>query len=72
MPALAAWDGCRNGESFPVPFTMAFQPIVDPSANAVWGYEALVRGVDKSGAATLRLAALTSQGPGKPDPCCLR
>jgi len=36
---------------------MAFQPIVDLSANAIWGYEALVRGMDGSGAATLRLAA---------------
>lgn len=39
--------GCRNADanSFEIPFTMAFQPIVDVSANRVWGYEALVRGL---------------------------
>ncbi|MGV8833094.1 MAG: EAL domain-containing protein [Devosia sp.] len=40
-------SGCRNTDatSFDIPFTMAFQPIVDVSAHRVWGYEALVRGV---------------------------
>jgi EAL domain-containing protein (putative c-di-GMP-specific phosphodiesterase class I) len=56
MPALAACDGCRTGESFPVPFTMAFQPIVDLGANAIWGYEALVRGMDGSGAGAVLAA----------------
>ncbi|HEY8574722.1 MAG TPA: EAL domain-containing protein [Devosia sp.] len=38
--------GCRNTDanSFSIPFTMAFQPIIDISAGKVWGYEALVRG----------------------------
>lgn len=39
-------EGCRNTDanSFSIPFTMAFQPIIDISAGKVWGYEALVRG----------------------------
>lgn len=44
--------GCRNTDAnaFEIPFTMAFQPIVDVSAQKIWGYEALVRGVDGQGA----------------------
>ncbi|HEV7345667.1 MAG TPA: EAL domain-containing protein [Devosia sp.] len=43
----AACEGCRNADSsnFAIPFTMAFQPIIDISAGKIWGYEALVRGV---------------------------
>ena len=39
--------GCRNADAnaFALPFTMAFQPIVDVPAQRIWGYEALVRGV---------------------------
>ncbi|MEW9854207.1 EAL domain-containing protein [Novosphingobium sp. M1R2S20] len=43
-------SGCRDGESFEVPFTMAFQPIVDTLTGEPFAYEALVRGVDGSGA----------------------
>lgn len=35
---------CGAAESFTLPFTMAFQPIIDVAAERVWGYEALVRG----------------------------
>ncbi len=51
-------DGCRNGEGFPLAFTMAFQPIVDVAARRIWGYEALVRGADGAGAGSV-LAAVT-------------
>jgi len=51
-------QGCRDGEEFPVAFTMAFQPIVDVSTQTVWGYEALVRGMDGQGAASV-LSAVT-------------
>ncbi|SMQ66618.1 EAL domain, c-di-GMP-specific phosphodiesterase class I (or its enzymatically inactive variant) [Devosia lucknowensis] len=51
-------QGCRDGEDFPVPFTMAFHPIVDVAAGEIWGYEALVRGVDGAGAHTI-LSAVT-------------
>ncbi|UZE49191.1 EAL domain-containing protein [Rhodopseudomonas sp. P2A-2r] len=38
--------GCRDDFTLPFAFKMAFQPIVDLKANRVWGYEALVRGVN--------------------------
>ena len=45
-------EGCRNtdADAFSIPFTMAFQPIVDVPAGKIWGYEALVRGVAGQGA----------------------
>ena len=36
--------GCRDGEGFETPFSMAFQPIVDMRTRSVFAYEALVRG----------------------------
>ncbi len=41
-------EGCKNADAskFTIPFTMAFQPIVDLAAQRIWGYEALVRGVN--------------------------
>ena len=47
MSAAMSCDGCRNADasSFAIPFTMAFQPIVDIEAGAIWGYESLVRGL---------------------------
>lgn len=38
--------GCREDLALPFEFKMAFQPIVDVANHRVWGYEALVRGVD--------------------------
>jgi EAL domain-containing protein (putative c-di-GMP-specific phosphodiesterase class I) len=43
-------EGCRDGTAFELPFTMAFQPIVDISDNSIFAHEALVRGVDGQGA----------------------
>lgn len=43
-------QGCRGGAQLPFRFTMAFQPIVDLARDRVWGYEALVRGIDGQGA----------------------
>lgn len=50
--AAASCEGCRNADAnaFSIPFTMAFQPIVDIESSSVWGYEALVRGVEGQGA----------------------
>jgi EAL domain-containing protein (putative c-di-GMP-specific phosphodiesterase class I) len=47
MTEMTGCAGCRNADAsaFSIPFTMAFQPIVDLSTARVWGYEALVRGV---------------------------
>lgn len=42
--------GCKDGESLGFDFAMAFQPIVDVASRRVWGYEALVRGIDGQGA----------------------
>jgi EAL domain-containing protein (putative c-di-GMP-specific phosphodiesterase class I) len=38
--------GCRDDVALPFEFKMAFQPIVDIANHRVWGYEALVRGVN--------------------------
>lgn len=45
--------GCRGGDAFPVDFSMAFQPIYDVANGKVFAYEALVRGLDGSGADTI-------------------
>lgn len=37
-------NACRDDTSAPVPFSMAFQPIVDCESGTVFAYEALVRG----------------------------
>lgn len=41
---------CRKGQDFAIPFTMAFQPIVDVRDGSVYAYEALVRGPNGEGA----------------------
>ena len=42
---MSGCQGCRNGEGFSLPFSMAFQPIVDLSTGQIYAYEALVRGL---------------------------
>ena len=44
---------CRNGDSFGLELTMAFQPIVNVVEGTVFAYEALVRGTDGAGAAQI-------------------
>ncbi|MBB1091822.1 EAL domain-containing protein [Rhodopseudomonas pseudopalustris] len=44
---------CRNDLPLPFAMKMAFQPIVDLSAQRVWGYEALVRGPNGEPAGTV-------------------
>lgn len=46
-------QGCQREEGFPLPFTMAFQPIVDTRAHAIYGHEALVRGLGGEGAGSV-------------------
>lgn len=41
---------CRDKTKLGIDFTMAFQPIVDISDRSIFGYEALVRGVNNEGA----------------------
>src|SRR6185312_14002532 len=62
-------DGCRSGGPFPFQFTMAFQPIVDLSTRSIWGYEALVRGVNGEGAGTI-LAEVNKDNLYKFDQAC--
>ena len=45
--------GCRDDEPLGFEFDMAFQPIVDAARQRVWGYEALVRGPNGEGAASV-------------------
>lgn len=46
-------EGCRDGEPLSFDFSVAFHPIVDIAAEKVWGYEALVRGLQGEGAASI-------------------
>jgi EAL domain-containing protein (putative c-di-GMP-specific phosphodiesterase class I) len=41
---------CRDLGTLGINFTMAFQPIVDVSTKSIFGYEALVRGINNEGA----------------------
>lgn len=43
-------EGCRDGTGFNLPFSMAFQPIVDISSQTIFAHEALVRGIGGEGA----------------------
>jgi EAL domain-containing protein (putative c-di-GMP-specific phosphodiesterase class I) len=61
--------GCQGDGEFPIDFTMAFQPIVDVHAKQIWGYEALVRGVNGEGAGKV-LAAVTEENRYKFDQAC--
>ena len=46
-------EGCRDGAGFSLPFSMAFQPIIDLATHEVFAHEALVRGVEGQGAQTI-------------------
>lgn len=46
-------EGCRDGAGFDLPFSMAFQPIVDITTGKVFAHEALVRGPNGEGAQTI-------------------
>ena len=45
--------GCREGQAFTAPFSMAFQPIVNVETGRVFAHEALVRGPEGQGAGTV-------------------
>lgn len=45
--------GCRNGVEEPFAFSMAFQPIVDIRDRSIFAFEALVRGPNGEGAASV-------------------
>ncbi|MFD1746868.1 EAL domain-containing protein [Rhizobium helianthi] len=62
-------EGCRNGSGFDVPFSMAFQPIVDVRTGDVFAHEALVRGVAGEGAGAI-LACVTEENRYAFDQAC--
>lgn len=49
----AGCEACRNNTALGFDFTMAFQPIVNLDTNTPFAYEALVRGLNGEGAATI-------------------
>ena len=49
----AGCKGCRDGATFDLPFSMAFQPIVDIEQECVFAYEALVRGMGGESASSI-------------------
>ena len=46
-------NGCRDGTAFELPFSMAFQPIVDIQTGKIFAHEALVRGPRGEGAGSV-------------------
>ncbi len=69
MATSSVCDGCRNGDVFPIDFTMSFQPIVDLRAGRIWAYEALVRGINGESAGTV-LSAVTVENRYRFDQAC--
>ena len=51
--AIVGCKACRDGAAFGTPLAMAFQPIVEAGSGGVFAYEALVRGADGQGAASV-------------------
>jgi EAL domain-containing protein (putative c-di-GMP-specific phosphodiesterase class I) len=69
MDARVRCQGCRSGEPLPFAFTMAFHPIIDLDQQTVWGYEALVRGVEGQSAGHI-LSQVDDMGRYKFDQAC--
>ena len=46
-------EGCLDGQAFTIPFSMAFQPIVDIESGGPFAYEALARGSEDEPAASV-------------------
>jgi EAL domain-containing protein (putative c-di-GMP-specific phosphodiesterase class I) len=60
---------CRDGRPLGFDFQMALQPLLDVAAGRVWGYEALVRGVNGESAGHV-LAQVTEENRYKFDQAC--
>ena len=71
MGSIMACAACRDGVNFDESITMAFQPIVDIRSRSVFAYEALVRGAEGQGAATV-LAQVSSENRYAFDQTCRR
>ena len=72
-PAMRAarCEECGEGVAQPIPFSMAFQPIVDVADRRVFAYEALVRGPQGEPAATV-LGRITRRNRYAFDQSCRR
>lgn len=64
-----ACRGCGDDIVLDFEFTMAFQPIVDLRADRIWGYEALVRGLDGESAGDI-LKKVTDENRYRFDQAC--
>jgi EAL domain-containing protein (putative c-di-GMP-specific phosphodiesterase class I) len=53
LPPKPTCAACQDGAALEFDFSMAFQPIVDMRDRSLFAYEALVRGTDGSGAASI-------------------
>ncbi len=67
----ATCDACRGGIEQPMPFSMAFQPIVNVVSSEPYAYEALVRGPGGEGAGTV-LSQVTLENRYAFDQSCRR
>jgi EAL domain-containing protein (putative c-di-GMP-specific phosphodiesterase class I) len=67
--AMTKCLGCQDGEPLGFDFDMAFQPIVDAARQRVWGYEALVRGLNGEAAFSI-LSGVTETNRYKFDQLC--
>jgi EAL domain-containing protein (putative c-di-GMP-specific phosphodiesterase class I) len=61
--------GCQDDQPLGFDFDMAFQPIVDAARQRVWGYEALVRGLNGESAFSI-LSQVTEANRYKFDQLC--
>jgi EAL domain-containing protein (putative c-di-GMP-specific phosphodiesterase class I) len=50
---ITTCQGCKDGAAFALPFSMAFQPIVDITTETIFAHEALVRGPQAEGAGSV-------------------
>ena len=69
MSSKKKCSACHGDEPLGFEFDMAFQPIVDALRERVWGYEALVRGVNGDSAASV-LSRVTAENRYKFDQAC--
>lgn len=67
--SLAPCKHCKDRPPLDMAFSMAFQPIVDVRNRTVFAYEALVRGLDGSGAAQI-LGQVTTENRYQFDQAC--
>ena len=66
---MAKCVGCRDDQPLGFDFEVAFQPIIDAARQRVWGYEALVRGLDGEPASAI-LSRVTEENRYRFDQLC--